>query len=302
MVAATTEMTDHELLRNIPLFSKLTDQERTALASRLKGRAMPANEPIFWIGERGDEMFIVQHGKVRLSYTDEAGSDVTLAVLAPGAFFGDLSLLDGGPRTATARAQTDATLLSLDRHGFYDFIEKHPSAAIHMIATLGQRNRDTLDKLRGVRNVNEQVEQTTTSFHRLVDRAASIAATGKFLFGTLSFVAIWIVIQTVLTMRYRPELIKASGFPVDSPPYFFWLGFMASLISFLLTVFVLNSQRRHSERDRIRADMEYQVNLKAQLEVMQLHQKIDRLTALVEGPGANGDGPGSSVTADPRST
>ena len=286
----STATADRELLRSIPMFAKLSAEERAVLAALLKPRAFAANEPVFWIGERGDDMFIVQHGKVRLSYTDDAGHDVSLAQVGPGAFFGELSLLDGGPRTATARTVTETVLLSLDRRGFYDFIEKHPAAALHIIATLGHRQRENLDRLRGVGNVNEQVEQQTTPLQRLVDRAAAIGASGRFLIGVLVFLAVWITVQTFLTRAYRPELITASGFPVDSPPYFFWLGFMVSLMSFLLTIFVLNSQRRQAERDRIRADMEYQVNLKAQLEIMQLHQKMDRLAGLLERHDKGGDG------------
>jgi CRP/FNR family transcriptional regulator, cyclic AMP receptor protein len=289
----STVIADEDLLRSIPLFAKLSTEDRNALATLLKPRQFSANQPVFWIGERGEDMFIVQYGKVRLSYTDEAGRDVTLAQVGPGAFFGELSILDGGPRTATARTATETTLLSLDRGGFYDFIEKHPAAALHIIATLGHRQRENLDRLRGVGNVNEQVEQQTTPLQRLVDRAAAIAASGRFLIGVLIFLGVCIIVQTFITRRYRPDLIHASGFPVDSPPYFFWLGFMVGLVSFLLTIFVLNSQRRQAERDRIRADMEYQVNLKAQLEIMQLHQKMDRLAALMEKNGkAANESPG----------
>lgn len=274
---------DQDLLRNIPLFAKLDEQDRATLAGMLQSRQLAPNEPIFWIGERGDDMFIVQHGQVRLSYTDESGHDVTLANVGPGAFFGELSLLDGGHRTATARTVTDTTLLTLDRSVFYQFIERHPAAAILVISTLATRQRENLEKLRQVKNVNEEMEQATTPLQRLVDRAAAIGASGKFLMAVVVFIGLWVLVQTIQTARLKPDLIAVSGFPLDSPPYFFWLGFMISLVSFLLTVFVLNSQKRQAERDRIRSDMEYQVNLKAQLEVMQLHQKIDRLEAAIRG-------------------
>lgn len=284
MTGTTTPEVSADLLRNIPLFNKLSDADRLALSKLLKSRTYGEHEPIFWMGENGEEMFIVQRGQVRLSYTDESGNDVTLAVLTAGAFFGELSLLDGGPRTATGRANTEAVILSLDRSNFYEFMERNPSAAVHMIATLGQRQRDSMARLqRGVKNVNEVADEEVTRLQRLVDRAAEMAASGKFLLFTLTFVIGWMVVQTILTRRYHPELIVASGFPADSPPYFFWLGFMCTLVSFLLTIFVLNSQRRQAARDHIRAELEYQVNLKAQLEVMRLHQKLDGLTAMVSG-------------------
>src|SRR5688572_21316939 len=95
---------DKDLLRNIPLFAKLSDADREELAGLMKRRDVAAMQPIFWVAETGDEMFVVGHGKVRLSLPDEEGHDVTVAVIGPGTFFGELSLLDGGPRTATARA------------------------------------------------------------------------------------------------------------------------------------------------------------------------------------------------------
>jgi uncharacterized membrane protein len=282
----STAIADEDLLRSIPLFAKLPATDRSALATLLRPRSFAANEPVFWIGERGEDMFIVQHGNVRLSYTDDAGHDVTLAQVGPGSFFGELSILDGGPRTATARTLTESTLLTLDRRGFYDFIEKHPAAALHIIATLGHRQRENLDRLRGVGNVNEQVEQQTTPLQRLVDKAAAVGASGKFLLAVSCFILAWIVAQTAAALKYRGDKIL---FPFDDPPTFFWLGFMVTVVSFLLTIFVLNSQRRQAERDRIRADMEYQVNLKAQLEIMQLHQKMDRLTGLLEKAQRGGD-------------
>src|SRR5687768_14127905 len=104
---------DKDLLRQVPLFAQLSNEDRQALAAMMDERQVGAHQPVFWIGERGDELFVVQHGKVRLSYPDEDGKEVTVAVLGPGAFFGEISLLDGGPRTATARTETDAGLMVL---------------------------------------------------------------------------------------------------------------------------------------------------------------------------------------------
>lgn len=269
---------EEDPLKAIPLFAGLGVEDRRELAGLLKARPFEAHQPIFWLGEDGQELLIVQRGKVRLWYPDQAGSEVTLATLKPGAFFGEISLLDGGPRTASARAEEPTVLLSLDRAGFYRFLEKNASAAVHMVAILSRRQRESMEKLRGIKNVNEAVEERITPMQRLVDKLAGIGASGIFLLGTVLFVLLWMTVQTIATWRLRPELII---FPVDAPPTFFWLGFMVTMVSFLLTIFVLNSQKRQAERDRIRDDMEYQVNLKAQVEVMELHRKVDRLSAMV---------------------
>src|SRR5689334_19483860 len=188
---------DKDLLRNIPLFARLSDDNRTALAALMTRKEYEPLEPIFWVGETGDAMYVVAHGNVRLSYTDEAGHDVTITTLGPGTFFGELSLLDGGPRTATARADSACGLFMLDRHGFYAFLEENPQAAVYMVSVLGTRLRESLDRLRQVKNVNEEVAQTLTPLQKIVDRAAGIGASVKFLLANILFIACWITFHSL---------------------------------------------------------------------------------------------------------
>jgi len=218
-----------------------------------------------------------------LSYPDESGHEITVAALGPGHFFGELSLLDGGPRTATARTHTETTLLVLDRGGFYKFLESHPGASVHMVATLAQRQREAMDKLRGVKNVNEEIQERITPLQKLVDKAAGFAASGWFLLGNTVFFIVWMAAFTIVALRQNTAISL-----LDSPPTFALLAFLITLESMLLTMFVLNSQNRQGERDRIKADLEYQVNLKAQYEVMELHRKMDRLEGMM---GKGNDAP-----------
>jgi len=268
---------DTDLLRGIPLFSQLNDDERKQLAAMLVPRALQANEPLFWTGEPGDEMYVVQRGSIRLSYPDDSGADITLAILTAGAFFGEISMLDGGVRTATARGHSDALLLGLKRQGFHKFIEQHPRTAVPIITTLSARQREAMDKLRGVRNVNLVVQDKQTPLQRMIDAAANLFSSGRFVVFQICFIALWMIGQTIYTWRVRPESI----YFYDSPPTFFWLCLLIGIESIMLTIFVLNSQRRSADRDRVRADMEYQINLKAQHDVTLLHQKIDKLQSIL---------------------
>jgi CRP-like cAMP-binding protein len=274
-------MDDMGLLRSIPLFAQLNEEECQELARLLRPRAYQANQRVFWIGDSGTEFYIVQEGRVVLSFVDERGNEGELAVLGPGQFFGEVSLLDGGPRTASARAGTDLTLLALERGAFLRFLQAKPLAAIHVMTVLGQRTRGMLAMLRGIRNVNQEVESRVTPLQRLVDRAAQVGASGWFLICNILFMATWVAYHTL-----RQEKPIAWH---DEPPTFFWLGFLVTLEAILLTMFVLNSQKRQAERDRVQADLEYQVNLKAHLEVMELQRKVDRLAAVV-GEGRGGVG------------
>lgn len=260
---------DWALLLNIPLFSKLSPEELTALTLLLKAKRFAESEPIVYLGDDGSEFFIVQHGRVGVSHPDESGKEVTLAELGPGNFFGEISLLDGGPRTANVRAVVDVTLLSLERGQFVQFLLQHPAAAVHILTILGARQRELLEKLRGIRNVNEAVLKQQTRLQRVVSRFAGIFASERFLLMNLVFICTWVLVHSIL---WR-EKIKW----VDEPPTFFWLGFIITAESIVVAMFVLNSQRRQAERDRVRGDLEYQVNVKAHVEVMELHRKVDRL-------------------------
>jgi len=262
-----------DLLGAIPLFAKLPPEERAELASLLKTQEYPPNRPVFWLGEQGDNFYIVKRGRVIVSCPDESGKEVILGTLASGQFFGEISLLDGGPRTATVRTASDATLFMLSRDDFLSFLRRHPDAGIYMLGILGQRQRDTNEKLRGIRNVNEAVAQQQSRWYVIAERIAGISASQWFVMLNLAFFIGWVIVNVFL---------KNSGrTPFDDPPSFGTLGFMVTVEALFISLFVLISQGQQGERDRIRADLDYQVNLKAHQEVMQLHQKLDRLNSTV---------------------
>ncbi|HEY2584897.1 MAG TPA: cyclic nucleotide-binding domain-containing protein [Tepidisphaeraceae bacterium] len=262
-----------DILSTVPLFAKLPLEERAELEALLKTQEYPANRPVVWLGEKGEDFYIVKHGKVVVSCPDESGKEVILNHLGPGQFFGEISLLDGGPRTATVRTAIDSAMLILSRDDFLEFLRKHPDAAIYMLGILGQRQRETNEKLRGIRNVNQAVAEKQSRWNLIAERIASISASQWFVLLNLLFFLIW-TSGNVLLKRW-------GGTPWDDPPSFGTLGFLVTIEALFISLFVLISQGQQGERDRIRADLDYQVNLKAHQEVMQLHQKLDRLQSVV---------------------
>src|SRR5260221_6209061 len=132
-------------LGHIPLFAPLSNEERAELSGLLKPKRFSPGEHIVWVGEPGVEFFIIQQGRVAITLPDENGRELVLATLTAGQVFGESSLLDGGPRTATARAETEAELLELGRNEFLEVVRKHPSAALHMVKVLAQRQREADD-------------------------------------------------------------------------------------------------------------------------------------------------------------
>ena len=258
---------DEELLLNIPLFAGLPLAELKELAGLLARRDFKATEPIFWVGDAGTDSYIIQSGRVMMSCPDEHGRDIILGDLGPGDFLGEVCLLDGGPHMATARARTDVTLGSLSRAELMRFLKHWPDAGNHVIAALGAQQRAAWQRLRGVTNANAVIEQRATTWHRLADVIASVSASPGFVLLHMAWFAGWMIFNQIMR-KHAPD------------PYpFGLLTMIVSLEAIFLSIFVLISQNRSGEKDRIRADLDYQVNLKAQHEIMRLHERLDQLAA-----------------------
>ncbi|MBY0528239.1 MAG: DUF1003 domain-containing protein [Gemmataceae bacterium] len=276
-----------DLLAKIPLIAKLSRDDLAALAGLLTRREVAAHQTVCWIGERGDDFYIVQSGSVQIVQPDAAGKEVSVSTIGPGGFFGEISLLDGGPRTATVRTASACVLLTLGRDYFLRFVEKHPSAAIHMLAELGRRHRELLEMLRGVQNENTVMEQRLTTGQRFADVLARRIGSWKFIIVQSVVFAAWVIANGLLMER--------NG---QWDPYpFCLLSLIVGAVSVYAGPIIMMSQSRQSEKDRVRAELEYHVNVKAQYEVMQLHRKIDRLASLVaREPSARHKGEGGEFS------
>jgi uncharacterized membrane protein len=259
-------MANHPLA-GIPLFEDLAEFELGELEALLVPRDFPDHKPVVLLGDRGNEFFLIRRGEVDISCPDESGKDVLLATLGPGQFFGEISLLDGGPRTATALTRGPVALSCLSREHFLQFLHAHPDAAIHMLTVLGRRIRETNEMVRGIRNVNDAVDRQRTHWQVMAEHIAKVTATQWFVGLNLGFFAVWVGLNLVL----RHWRMQFDG------DHFDLLSLIITAEAFFITLFVLISQNQQSARDRIRADLEYQVNVKAHQEVMQLQQKVDRL-------------------------
>lgn len=258
-----------DLLGTVPLFQRLSDHERADLERVMERRTLACGEQIFSIGEPGDSLYIVGAGTVELFVKDDAGGKIVLTVCGPGEVFGELSLFDGGPRTASAVALEEATLLVLDRDDLLTFLGQHPAASLDLLTTMGQRIRSTDEILRRrvARNINEEMEIRSTTFERIADVIAAFSGSIAFLIANAVWFVAWIAWN-----------LLSVGEPFDPYPFGF-LTMVVSLEAIFLSIFVLISQNRQAAKDRLRADAEYEVNLKAELEIRQLHEKMDFLTA-----------------------
>jgi CRP/FNR family cyclic AMP-dependent transcriptional regulator len=261
---------DAALLAEVPFFQLLDDQERADLAEHLDTETFGAGTTIFHYGEPGDSMYVLRSGVVEIFFKDDTGERIVLETLRTGDIFGELSLLDGGPRSASAIVLEDSVALRVDRGDLEQFLRQRPAAAMDLLTATGRRLRYTADKLRHTasRNVNEEMEDTRTTVQRTADWIAEASGSIPFLIGHVVIFAVWIILNIDL-----PHMPQFDPFP------FGLLTMVVSLEAIILSVFVLLSQNRQAAKDRIRGDIEYDVNLKAELEVAHLHEKVDQLAA-----------------------
>jgi uncharacterized membrane protein len=260
---------DTTFLSQIQLFAQLDDDERAVLAQTMHERPIVAGEVLFRLGDPGDSMFIVHGGAVELFVKDTAGQKIVLHTARPGDFFGELSLLDGGSRTASAIVVEPGKLLVLDREDLLQLFRSRPNAALDMLAAMGRMTRkaNALLRERVVKNVNEEVQEERGSVVlRVADWVANFSGSITFLVLHIGIFAVWIALN-----------IGVLPFG-DFDPFPFGLLTMAvSLEAIILSTLLLFSSNRQTARDRIRSDVEYEINLKAELEVSHLHEKTDRI-------------------------
>jgi CRP/FNR family cyclic AMP-dependent transcriptional regulator len=258
-----------EILAEVPLFSLLDDQERAALAERVEVVRLPAGRVVFSYGEPGGSMYVVRSGVVEIWFENDTGDKIVLETARQGDFFGEISLLDGGARTAAATVIEDLEALVVDRGDLDELVRLKPQAAMDLLGATGKRLRETSRLLRHTasRNPNQEEEDRRTKVMKIADWISDFSGSLPFLFIHIGVFFAWIV----LNVRPLSET-SIGGFD----PYPFGLLTMSvSLEAIVLSVFVLLSQNRQTERDRRRNDIEFDVNLKAELQIAHMHQKVD---------------------------
>ncbi|HEX3071407.1 MAG TPA: DUF1003 domain-containing protein [Thermoanaerobaculia bacterium] len=259
---------DPKLLSGVKLFELLSDEDRAALAAVVDNIHVTAGQTLFEAGHPGESLFVVRSGEVELFIRDNTGQKIVLMNAVEGGLFGELALLDRGARTATAVALSDSELLELDREDLLLLFQRHPDSAVSMLAAVTgmMRKADELLRTRVSRNVNEEVEEHLTTLQKVADWIAWFSGSMPFLMMNGIWFIIWIIINTTNV-----------GLPRFDPYPFGLLTMIVSLEAIFLSCFVLVSQNRQAEKDHVRSDVEYEINVKAELEVAHLHEKTDRM-------------------------
>lgn len=255
-------------LSEVPIFSALRVEDLAGLPVVTNLVARNDGQIIFREGDAPLAMYVVRSGKVAISVWTEENDEVVLSVLHEGDFFGELSLLDGSLRTATAKAVGAVELIEIGRDDFFKLLRLKPDVGISIMAVMAKRLRTTneLIQRRASRNVNLEIEKQSTLAERVADRIARWGGSWSFVGGFFVVLGIWIVLNA-LDLFFKP---------FDPYPYVF-LNFVLGCVAALQAPVIMMSQNRDSQIDRLRADLDYQVNLKAELQIQNLHVKLDEL-------------------------
>jgi CRP/FNR family cyclic AMP-dependent transcriptional regulator len=258
-------------LSRIPLFKRLAPEELEQLAREVDQVKFDAEEIIFNERDKGDALYVVESGSVRIWVLDEDVKPVTLKELEPGEFFGELAVLDRGPRSTNATAITEATLHRLSSDDFQAFLMQHPDIAIDVICEIGARMRQTnaLVSQRASRNINVEMEERATIGQRIADRVASFGGSWTFIMIYVGFLIGWIALNTFILIHYGSG---NQGAQFDPYPYIL-LNLMLSMTAALQAPIIMMSQNRAAEKDRLAAEQDFQVNLKSELMLEELMRK-----------------------------
>jgi len=232
-----------------------------------------AGQVIIREGDTGDLFYVITEGRVEVIIRDAAGSDVILHEAGPGDFFGELSMLMNEPRSARIHAVEDVTTLVLERDDFFNFLRKHTHAAIDVLVELGGRLRENDAILRRMasRNVNEVEEEQMTLGQHIADKVADTIGSWPFIITQTLILITWITLNVTLKQSERWDIYP-----------FILLNLALSFQAAYSGPVIMMSQNRQSAKDRLAAEIDHDVNTKAELEVSNLMRHIEELSLRIE--------------------
>jgi uncharacterized membrane protein len=254
-------------LRSVPIFAALDDAAVEELCTLLTPAEFEAGKQLFHIGDAGDAMYLIEQGRVRISIIDADGRDVTLAELGAGDFFGEMAMLDGHGRSANAIVAEHARVAVLTRENFLTFVSSDARIVLEMLSAITNRLRRTDELLRHrvSRNANEEDAKNLTLADRAADKIAQFGGSWKFIAFEIGLFLAWMAANTWLLAEKQ----------FDPYPYVF-LNLVLAIICGLQAPIILMSQNREAHKDRLRADLDYRVNLKNEMLLGEILRRLEK--------------------------
>ena len=261
-----------EILRQVPLFALLDDEETCVLAGQVEVKKFAPRQRIYKIGDPGGQAYVMVAGSVRLSTIDEDHQEVVVDQPSAGEFFGFASMLEQTPHQTTATAQEETVCIEIDRHDISILLERKPQAGMDMLTVLGRQFHASqqLVRLRAARNPNEVIEEEETFGERVADTVASFGGSWTFI---IAFAVVLIAYSsTNVLLRHRAW----------DPYPFILLNLFLSMLAAIQAPVIMMSQNRQDKKDRLRGELDYDVNRRAESEIQGLARKINLIGEKIE--------------------
>jgi uncharacterized membrane protein len=297
--AAVPATSDVLKLKQVPLFSRMDDAEIADVRAIMEINSFAPGQVIFREGEPGEHFHVITDGHVQFLTQDAGGHELVLDETGPGGYFGELSMLTGEPRAVRVRAADQVKTLALDRTAFINFLLAHPHAAIDVLAVLSRRLHRSDQMLRQSvsKNVNVIEEERMTFGQRLADGFATMMGSWGFIIIQSIILAVWVIYNGWAT-HHNNVYPDHKWFVWDEYPFIF-LNLALSFQAAYAAPIIMMSQNRAADKDRLAAEVDHKVNLKAEVGIGLIMQRLDDLErgmhfnhqeqcALLRSPASNG--------------
>ena len=257
-----------EDLRQIPLFALLDDDEIAVLAAQVEIKKFGARQRIYKIGEPGKHAYVMMSGMVRVTTVDQDHQEVLVDEPRHGDFFGFASMLEDSPHQTTALAMEETMCLEVSRDDIAALLQQKPMAGMDMLTVVSRQFHasQALVRIRASRNSNDVIEEEMGFGDRIADAVARFGGSWTF-----------IILFGVVLLVYTSTNTALKGKAWDPYP-FILLNLFLSMLAAVQAPVIMMSQNRQDTKDRVRGELDYQVNLRAESEIQNLAKKLNQLT------------------------
>jgi uncharacterized membrane protein len=258
---------DPEVLKHVPLFALLDDEEAAVLAGQVELKKFAARQRIYKMGDRSGRAYVVVTGRVRVSTLDEDQQEVIIDEPTHGEFFGFASMLEQTPHQTEAVAVDEAVCIEVDRDDIAVLLQRKPLAGMDMLTVLGRQfhGSQKLVRLRANRNPNEVIEREATFGDRIADSVARFGGSWTF-----------IITFLMVLVAYTAANVYLGRSAWDPYP-FILLNLFLSMLAAIQAPVIMMSQNRQDEKDRLRGELDFDVNRRAEAEIQGLARKLSFL-------------------------
>jgi CRP/FNR family transcriptional regulator, cyclic AMP receptor protein len=256
-----------EVLRSVPLFALLDDEETAVLAAQVEVKNFGARERIYKKGDAGGQAYVMLSGKVRVSTVDEDQQEVIVDEPARGEFFGFASMLEQTPHQTSAIALEETSCIEVSRDDIAVLLRRKPDAGMDLLTTLGRQLHaaQELVRMRATRNPNELIETEATFGERIADHVARFGGSWTFIISFGVLMVIYTLVNIVLATK------------AWDPYPFILLNLFLSMLAAIQAPVIMMSQNRQDTKDRLRGELDFDVNRRAASDIQGLSRKLNLL-------------------------